>query len=117
MLRLSLALSAVLLLALTAFAQEGFRITFDVERPRADQARVTGRVFNEGSGDVFDVSVTVEALDARGKVVARGISYVDARIPRGDNRPFVASVPAGPAATRFRLVVSSFRAGFANQGP
>jgi hypothetical protein len=97
--------------------QDGFRITYDVDRSRADRARLTGRVVNERADDVFEVSITAEALDARGKVLARGISYVDSRINRGDGRPFSMSVPTVAGTASFRVAVSSFRAGFATQGP
>jgi hypothetical protein len=112
--------SAVVFLALAAGvarAQDGFRITYDVDRSRAERARLTGRVVNERSEDVFEVNVTAEALDSRGKVLARGITYVDARINRGDGRPFSVSVPTVPGTANFRVVVSSYRAGFSSQGP
>ena len=111
-----LALTLVLT-ASSALAQAGFRISYDVDQSRPEKARLNGRVANERSQDVFEVSVTAEALDARGKVVARGISYVDTRIGRGDSRPFSVSVPTVAGVTGFRVVVSSFRTGFANQGP
>jgi hypothetical protein len=74
-------------------------------------------VVNERSEDVFEVSITAEALDAHGKVLARGIMYVDSRIGRGDARPFSMSVRTMPGTTSFRVVVSSYRAGFSSQGP
>jgi hypothetical protein len=98
-------------------AQDGFRITYDVDRRRPDRARLTGRVVNERSEDVFEVSVTAEALDSRGTVLGRGISYVDARIGRGEARPFSMSVPTVAGTSNFRVVVSSFRAGFGHQAP
>jgi hypothetical protein len=107
----------VLFVAGEATAQDGFRITYDVDRTRPERARLTGRIVNERSEDVFEVSVTGEALDARGKVLARGIAYVDSRIGRGDGRPFSMSVPTVAGTTSFRVVVSSFRGGFGNQGP
>jgi ABC-type sugar transport system substrate-binding protein len=115
----TLVLAAILLALATspAAAQDGFRVTYDVDRTRPDRARVTGRVANERSDDVFEVSVTAEALDARGKVLGRGITYVDSRIGRGDARPFSVNVPTPPGATSFRAVVSSYRAGFGVQGP
>ena len=111
---------AFLVLALTflgapALAQTGFRITYEVDESRPGRARLNGRVTNERPEDVFDVSVTAEALDAKGKVVARGISYVDSRIARGDSRAFSVSVPAVPGTTSFRVVVSSFRGGMVPQ--
>jgi hypothetical protein len=107
----------VALLAGAAQAQDGFRITYETDQSRPDKARITGNVTNERSQDVYDVSVTAEALDARGKVVARGIAYVDSRIARGDSRQFSASVPTKPGIASYRVVVSSFRAGSYNQGP
>jgi len=100
-----------------AAAQDGFRITYEVDRSRPDRTRLAGRVVNERSEDVFEVSVTAEALDARGKVLARGIAYVDSRIGRGDTRPFSMSVPTVAGTTTFRLAVSSYRAGLSPQGP
>jgi hypothetical protein len=118
-LRRVLALTALLVMVGVdaSRAQDGFRITYDVDRTRPDRARLTGRVVNERPDDVFEVSVTAEALDARGKVLARGISYVDSRIGRGDGRPFSMSVPTVTGTTSFRVVVSSYRAGFSSQGP
>jgi hypothetical protein len=113
----ALVVFAVVAVGGDAIAQEGFRVTFEVDRTRPDRARLSGRVANDRAEDVFEVSVTGEALDARGKVLARGISYVDARIGRGDSRPFSMSVPTVAGVTNFRVIVSSFRAGFGNQGP
>ena len=106
-----------MLVAGEAAAQDGFRITYDVDRTRAERARVTGRVVNERPEDVFEVNITVEALDGKGKVLARGITFVDSRISRGDARPFSLSVPTVPGTASFRVGVSSFRAGFSSQGP
>ena len=61
--------------------------------------------------------MTAEALDAKGKVLAKGIAYVDARIARGDGRTFSMSVPTVAGTSDFRVVVSSFRLGMAPQGP
>jgi hypothetical protein len=107
-----------LLLALAAPAQgqPGFRVTYDVDQSRPDKARLNGRVVNERTQDVFEVSVMAEALDARGKVLARGISYVDSRISPADSRPFSVSVPTVPGTAGFRVFVSSYRAG-GFQGP
>jgi len=100
-----------------ARAQNGFRVTYDVDRTRPDRARVTGRVVNERSEDVFEVNMTAEALDAKGKVLSKGIAYVDSKIGRGDGRSFSMSVPTLAGTTDFRVVVSSFRVGMAPQGP
>ena len=100
-----------------AYAQEGFKITYDVDQSRPEKARLNGRIVNERSQDVFEVNVTAEALNGRGQVVARGITYVDARIGRGDSRTFTVSVPTVPGTASFRVVVSSYRTGFSSQGP
>jgi hypothetical protein len=98
-------------------AQEGFRLTFDVDRTNPEQAQVVGTLFNDSAQEMLDVSVTAEALDARGKVVARGITYVTPRVPGRGNVPFVAKVPNVPGAVRYRAAVSSFRAGMSSQAP
>lgn len=107
-----LVLAALLTLGSGAGAQESFRVTFDVDRSNPAQFVVTGNVLNEGRGEVLDVSVTAEAVDARGKTLARGIAYVSPRIVAGGSAPFTAKIPAVQGATRFRASVSSYRAGF-----
>lgn len=114
---LVIVLAVLLLLTAEAPAQDGFRITYEVDRTRAERARLTGRIVNERAEDVFEVSVTGEALDAKGKVLARGIAYVDSKIARGDGRPFSMSVPTVAGTANYRVVVSSFRAGFSSQAP
>lgn len=106
-----------MLLVTPSLAQPGFRITYDVDDSRPGRARLNGKLTNERPDDVFDVSITAEALDAKGKVLARGISYVDSRIARGDTRAFAVTVPVVPGVSSFRVAVSSFRPGFSNQGP
>jgi hypothetical protein len=115
--RLVIVLAVLLLLAAEARGQDGFRITFEVDSTRAERARLTGRIVNERREDVFEVSVTGEALDAKGKVLARGIAYVDSKFGRGDGRPFSMSVPTVAGTANYRVVVSSFRAGFSTQAP
>jgi hypothetical protein len=114
--RCILPFAIILVLVAEVRAQDGFRIAYDVDRSRPDRARLTGRVINERPEDVYEVSLTAEALDARGKVLARGIAYVDSKIGRGDGRPFSMSVPTVAGVANFRVVVSSYRAGFGNQG-
>jgi hypothetical protein len=112
-----LAAALVTLSAGETRAQDGFRVTYEVDRTRPDRARLTGRVVNERPDDVFEVNVTAEALDGRGKVLSRGIMYVDSRIARGDSRPFSLSVPTVAGTSSFRVVVSSYRLGVSTQGP
>ena len=108
---------AGLVLADGADAQN-FRITYDVDRTtRPGQVLVKGNVVNDGPSDCFDVSVTAEALNSGGKVIASGVTYVDSRIARGESKPFVANVPNVAAATRYRVEVSTFRSGFTFQAP
>ena len=108
---------AALAVALAADAQDPFRVTYTIDRSNPEQVQVTGTVVNESMQDVFDVSVTAEALDARGKVVARGIAHVSSRIPGQGTAPFVCKVPLVPAAVRYRAAVSGYRAGMAPQAP
>ena len=101
-LALALLTLTVVLLVGPALAQSGFKITYEVDDSRPGRARINGRLTNERAQDVFEVSVTAEAVDANGKVLARGISYVDARIARGDTRSFSVTVPAVPGTTSYR---------------
>jgi hypothetical protein len=97
---------------------QNFRVTYDIDRnSRPDQVKVTGSVYNAGPGECFDVTVTAEALASTGKVVASGVTYIDSRIGRGESKPFVALVPTVATATRYRVAVTSFRAGFSSQAP
>lgn len=99
-------------------AQEAFRVLFEVDhRTNPDQTQVAGTVFNDSPQDMLDVSVTAEALDARGKVVARGITYVTSRIPGRGSVSFLAKVPSVPNAVRYRASVSSYRPGMGGQSP
>lgn len=100
-----------------AAAQDGLRVTYDVDRTtRPGQARLNGRVVNDGGADAVEVSVHAEALNAAGRVVGRGVTYVDSRIARGDSRTFLVIVPNAAAAERFRVTATSVR-GFTPQGP
>ena len=83
-----LLVAAVALLALAAaplpaWAQASFKVTYRVERTDAQRVELAGRVHNAGGIDAVDVYVTAEALDASGKVLARGITFVAASIPAG----------------------------------
>jgi hypothetical protein len=110
-----LVVGVVVLLSTVAAAQGPFRITFNVDRSNPSRTRITGQVINEGRVDVVDVYVTAEAVDARGKVVARGISFVSSSIPQGGTAEFEAAVPAPATATSFRVKVSNFRVGLGSQ--
>jgi hypothetical protein len=91
-----------------------FRLTHVVDRSSQSQVTVTGRIFSDARADAIDVYVTAEALDSAGKVVASGVSYVGA-IASGSSAAFVIKVPGGRPAATFRVLVTSFRFGFASQ--
>jgi hypothetical protein len=98
-----------------ARAQDPFQLTFTVDRSGAGPVRISGRAFNEGPMDVFDVYVTAEAVDGGGKVLGRGITFVSASIPPRGGVAFVVSIPAAQTAATFRVRVSSFRQGIGGQ--
>ena len=109
-------MAAVALLALTAVplaarAQANFKVTYQVEQTDARRVYLTGRVYNAASVDAVDVYVTAEALDASGKVLARGIAFVAGSIPARSDADFSARVPNVAGTTGFRVGVSSFRFG------
>ena len=106
---------ALLFAALPVAGQAApFRITHSIDKGAQAQVTVTGRVYNDGRADAIDVYVTAEALDGGGKIVASGVSYVGT-VPQGGSTVFLIKVPAARAASNFRVVVTSFRFGFANQ--
>jgi hypothetical protein len=113
-------LSVVLALAIAlvtppATAQTSpFRLTHSVDKTAQAQVTVTGRVFNEARADAIDVYVTAEALDATGKIMASGVSFVGT-VPAGNSAAFIIKVPAARTAANFRVLVTGFRFGFAIQ--
>ena len=106
---LAAGLALLALCAGSAAAQAGFRVMHSVSGTTPTHVEVTGTVVNESRVEAGDVSVTVEALDAGGKVLARGITYVARRIPEGASAPFTAKVPATTTAVSYRAVVTSYR--------
>ena len=108
---------ALIVLAAVASAQDGFRVMHTVDRGNPGQTRISGTVFNDNRLDAVDVYVTAEALDASGKAVARGITFVSPAIASGRSASFSATVPTMPGATSFRARVSSFRFGAGLQSP
>ena len=106
---------AIALVVLPAAAQTTpFRITHTVDKGTQAQVTITGRVFNDARADAVDVYVTAEALDATGKIVASGVSYVGT-VNAGTSGAFVIKVPAARNAANFRVLVTGFRFGFAIQ--
>jgi len=98
----------------SAQATNPFRIAHTVDKSGANQVMVSGRVFNESRSDAVDVHITAEALDSAGKVVASGVSYVGS-VPAGSSTTFALKVPNVRTAATYRVLVSSFRFGFAVQ--
>jgi hypothetical protein len=92
-------------------AQANFRVTYQVEGTDPTRIRLVGRVYNAAGQDAVDVYVTAEALDASGKVLARGIAFVASSIPARSDADFSARVPKVAGTTGFRVGVSSFRYG------
>lgn len=110
-------LSAMMLMAGAAIAQPGFRVTQETGRTTPTSVEVKGVVFNESRSDAVDVTVTAEAVDAGGKVLARGISYVAVRIPERGSASYSAKVPAMPGVASYRVSVTSFGFVQSIQGP
>lgn len=107
----ALAWLAVLVAGATpASAQANFRITYNVDRSNPTQVQLAGEVFNDAAVDVLDVHVSAEALDAAGKRVAQGITWVGS-IRARSSASFSARVPAVRGATGFKVTVSSFQFG------
>lgn len=104
----------VAITATTASAQGAFRVSHTVDRTSSTQTVLSGRVFNDGRADAVDVYVTAEALDVSGKVVASGVAYV-AGVPAGSSSTFAMKVPTVRNAATYRVIVTSFRFGFAVQ--
>ncbi len=112
---LSVVLATVLVWTARGEAQGSnpFRITHTVDKS-GSQVRRSGRVFNDSRSDAVDVYITAEALDAAGKVVASGVSYVGS-VTAGSSMTFQLRVPNVRTAATYRVLVSSFRFGFAIQ--
>jgi hypothetical protein len=116
-LRVSLSAAAAIVLAASVVAGQGsFRLNYAVDRSSPSQAAVSGTVYNEGRSDALDVVVTAEAVDAEGRVLATGVTYVGLVPERGAAR-FTSKVPVSGPVRTFRVRVTSFRYGFASQSP
>jgi hypothetical protein len=109
-------LTVALLAADPARAQtaRSFRLTWNVEKTTPTSTEIAGRITNESRLEAFDVYLTVEALDDKGKVVARGLTHVSPLIRPFASEGFVAKVPAVPGIASYRVLVSSFRFGLGN---
>ena len=99
----------------SAAAFDPFRVTYTADRSRPESISISGRVVNESRGDVLDVYLTAQALDASGKVVATGVTFVSPLIPPGGAAAYVARIPTVPGVVAFRVSVTSYRTGFSQQ--
>lgn len=110
-------LGAATLIVVPAAGQDPLHVTYEVDKSRGPQTQIIGEVWNDGTTDAMSVSVSAEALDRSGRVVASGITYVDAHIARGDSRHFTVVIPPAPNAVRYRITATATRAGFGVQAP
>lgn len=94
-----------------AQSARNFKLTWSVEKSGPTVTEVAGQVVNESHLDAFDVYLTVEALDDKGKVVARGLTHVSPLLRPSASEAFVAKVPVVLRIASYRVFVSSFRFG------
>jgi hypothetical protein len=90
---------------------KNFKVTWNVDKSGPINTEVTGRVTNESRLEAYDVYLTVEALDDKGKVVARGLTHVSPLLRPAASEAFVAKVPVVPGVVSYRALISSFRFG------
>jgi hypothetical protein len=113
----ALLLALGVLIVELASAQNGFKVVQGEVRTTPTHVEVPGTVVNQTRGEALDVSITVEAVNPAGKVVARGISFVSSRLVPGGSAEFVAKVPVVPGVNGYRAKVTSFRFLQSLQGP
>lgn len=93
-----------------------FRITWAVEKTGPVVTEVSGRVTNDARVDAIDVYITVEGLDEKGKVLARGLTHASSLLRASESAAFTAKVPVVPGIQSYRALVSSFRFGLGGGG-
>jgi hypothetical protein len=93
-----------------ADAAEGyFKITYEVDRSGPKEIRLIGKIVNESWMDVKDVRLRVQALDAKGKVVAEPRAFVDRYIKGRGEGYWEATTKPDPRIVGFRVWVSGYR--------
>jgi hypothetical protein len=107
----------IVLLDVGLVAAQPFHITFRREPDELSSLVLAGELANDGGRDVLDVWVGAEALNAEGKVVARGLVFVTATLRGRSSTPFTVKLPRVPEARAFRVAVSSFRYLHATESP
>ena len=103
-----LTVTLVLLSGGPGAAQE-FRLTFERQPDEPTSLVLAGTLSNEGSRHVVDVWVGAEALNARGRVVARGLAFVSTLLPSRADTKFAVKLPRVEQVQSFRVFVSTFR--------
>ena len=98
-------------------AQQPFRVTFHRAPDEPSSLVLVGEVSNDGSRDVVDVWMTAQALNAAGRVVARGLAFVTHLLPRAQSTPFTVKLPRTEQVQDFKVFVSSFRYMYATESP
>jgi hypothetical protein len=98
-----------------AASQARFRTTYNVKARDASSIVLEGQVVNDTGRDAFDVWVTAEGLSPSNKVLTTGITFVTPTIARSASAPFEAKIPAVEGIEKFRVTVTSYRAGTAVQ--
>ncbi|MBI1845372.1 MAG: hypothetical protein HY294_16360 [Candidatus Rokubacteria bacterium] len=89
-----------------------FRITFNVDHPQTgSNIRLVGRIFNTGKLEARNVTLTGEAVDAAGNLVASGATYVGI-VAEDRSTGFVIPMPQSPRAVSYRVVVTGYQLGF-----
>jgi hypothetical protein len=89
-----------------------FTITFTVDRSQpGGGVRLVGRVVNEGRLEARNLTLTGEALDASGNLVASGAAYVGT-VPERGTALFAIPMPQNPRAVSYRVVVTGYQLGF-----
>lgn len=107
----------LVLLDVGLVAAQPFHITVRREPDEPSSLVLAGELANNGGRDVVDVWVTAEALNAEGKVVARGLVFATAMLRARSSTPFTVKLPRAPDARAFRAAVSSFRYLHATESP
>ena len=103
--------------AAPAASQARFRTTYQVKARDANGIVLEGLVVNDTGREVFDVWVTAEGLSPSSKVLTTGIAFVTPTIARSASAPFEAKIPAVEGIEKFRVTVTSYRAGAAPVQP
>ena len=107
----------IVLLDVGLVAAQPFHITVRREPDEPSSLVLAGDLANEGGRDVVDVWVTAEAMNAEGKVVARGLVFVTPMLRGRSSTPFTVKLPRVQEARAFRAAVSSFRYLHATESP